>query len=69
MTTQVLTRTPSGMAVAYGTVPQEVAEYVACFTDDNLNAYRAYRTAAMEAHGKLATATSLDPLGEHIAKL
>lgn len=61
LTVRVLTRTPSGMAVAYPKVPQAVAEYVACFTDENMDAYRAYRQLAVEMN--------VDKAAREVAKL
>lgn len=61
LTVQVLTRTASGMAVAYGDAPQDFIDYVECFTDANMNAFRAYRRMAID--------TAVDRLAGQIAKL
>lgn len=61
LTVQVLTRTASGITVAYGNAPQDFIDYVECFTDANMNAFRAYRRMAID--------TAVDRLGGQIAKL
>lgn len=61
LTVQVLTRTASGMAIAYRDAPQDFVDYVACFTDENMKAFRAYRQMVID--------TFVDKPARDIAKL
>lgn len=57
---QLLTRTPSGMAVLYKSLPPEFIEYLGIFADDP-NLFRAYRSHVMGQH--------VDTLGKAVGKI
>jgi hypothetical protein len=52
---KVLTRTPSGMGVAFKKAPQDFQDYIAAFSDD-ANLFRAYRRWVIERRGDKAHA-------------